>query len=74
MKCHVCHEKMSRFMLKKHICKNQFRSVGISDKWRAYLKKFGSRPTQLAPDSLKAGASCLPDTVKVENALPAVSG
>jgi hypothetical protein len=30
--------------------------------------------TLLAPDSLKAGDSCLLDVVKVENALPAESG
>jgi MinD superfamily P-loop ATPase len=30
--------------------------------------------TQRAPDSLKAAVLSLPDTVKVENALPAVSG
>ena len=33
-----------------------------------------SCPTKRAADSLKAGASCLPDVVKVENALPAESG
>jgi hypothetical protein len=32
------------------------------------------RPTQLAPDSSKAGVLSLPESVKVENALPAVSG
>ena len=30
--------------------------------------------TPLAPDSSKAGDSSLPESVKVENALPAVSG
>ena len=30
--------------------------------------------TPLAPDSLKAGDLSLPESVKVENALPAVSG
>jgi DnaJ-class molecular chaperone len=35
---------------------------------------FVERPTPLAPDSLKAGVSSLPESVKVENALPAVSG
>lgn len=32
------------------------------------------RPTMLAPDSLKAAVLSLPKSVKVENALPAVSG
>ena len=43
MKCHNCGIKISRFELRKHICKNQFRSVGISNERRAYLKRFGSR-------------------------------
>jgi len=32
------------------------------------------RPTPLAPDSLKAGDLSLPDTVKVDPALPALGG
>ena len=32
------------------------------------------RPTKRAPDSLKAGDSSLPDTVKVKNPLPTISG
>jgi hypothetical protein len=32
------------------------------------------RPTMLAPDSSKAAVLSLPESVKVENALPAVSG
>ena len=32
------------------------------------------RPTRLAPDSLKAGAYCLPEFDKSENDLPAESG
>jgi len=34
----------------------------------------GAHLTPLAPDSLKAGVLSLPESVKVENALPAVSG
>ena len=33
-----------------------------------------TRLTKLAPDSLKAAVLSLPESVKVENALPAVSG
>jgi hypothetical protein len=33
-----------------------------------------TRLTQLAPDSLKAAVLSLPESVKFENALPAVSG
>ena len=33
-----------------------------------------SRLTPLAPDSSKAGVLSLPESVKVENALPAISG
>jgi hypothetical protein len=33
-----------------------------------------TRLTKRAPDSLKAGVLSLPESVKVENVLPAVSG
>lgn len=46
MKCHNCGTKMSRFELRKHTCKNPYRSAGMSEKERAYLKKFGSRPNK----------------------------
>lgn len=38
------------------------------------IEKLSRLLTQRAPDSLKAGDSSLPDTVKVESDLPAFSG
>ena len=45
MKCHNCGNKMSRSELRKHSCENKFQSLGMSEKERAYLKKFGSSPS-----------------------------
>ncbi len=47
-------------------------SAGIRLALEAVAKERGLTP--LAPDSLKAGVLSLPESVKVENVLPAVSG
>ena len=47
MKCHDCKKTMTRKELKKHTCK-PYKSPSTSDKWRAYLKHFGSRPQKKA--------------------------
>jgi hypothetical protein len=41
---------------------------------RCIVTRLERHLTMLAPDSLKAGVFSLPESVKVENALPAESG
>lgn len=56
-------------------CNRQARKQGwkLTRDKKAFCPKC-SRRTKRAPDSLKAGDSCPPETVKVQNLLPAVSG
>mgnify|MGYP001167283951 CR=1 FL=1 len=46
----------------------------IAEFWESFEAAYQAAQQMLAPDSLKAGDSSLPESVKVENALPAESG
>ena len=54
--------------------RNVFVLGGNLDKQVVFCPFCGQRLTPLAPDSSKAGVLSLPESVLVENALPAVSG